>query len=222
MSPTDRGRGADGLYRGLWWALAVAARGWLRLEVIGREKVPAQGGFVLAPAGHRSILDTPLISQTTPRVLRYMGAEKYFEIPVVGRFLRIVGGFPIERAKADRHALRLAEAMLLGGEPLIVFPEGTRFKGPLVAPIKEGAAFLACRAGVPIVPVGMGGTERALPKGARFVRPRKCVLVIGDPILPPERTEGERVRRATVRELTAELHGTLQTLFDEAQIRAGA
>ncbi len=151
-----------------------------------------------------------------------MGAEKYFAIPVLGRFLLAVGGFPVERAMADREALRLSEMILAGGEPLVVFPESTRHDGPIVAPIKEGAAFLACRAGVPILPVGIGGAQRALPKGGRFVRPRKCTLVIGQPILPPARVDGERVKRSAVKAMSAELHETLQTLFDEAQIRAGA
>jgi 1-acyl-sn-glycerol-3-phosphate acyltransferase len=159
---------------------------------------------------------------TTPRVLRYMGAEKYFAIPGLGSFLRAVGGFPVERAIADREALRLSERILEGGEPLVVFPESTRHDGPIIGPIKEGAAFMACRAGVPIVPVGIGGAERALPIGGRFIRPRKCTLVIGEPIMPPPRAPGERVRRSAVRETSTLLHERLQELFDEAQIRAGA
>ncbi len=218
----DLGGGSPRLYRAVRTFAMVLFRIWCRLEVVGAEKVPASGGFVLAPGAHRSILDTPLVGMASPRILRYMGAEKYFAAPGLGTFLRAVGGFPVERAIADREALRLSELILAGGEPLVVFPESTRFEGPIVAPIKEGAAFLACRAGVPIVPVGIGGAERAMPKGARYIRPRKCTLVIGDPILPPPRVDGERVKRSAVRTLSAELHETLQTLFDEAQIRAGA
>lgn len=193
-----------------------------RIEIVGSEKVPATGGFILAPGAHRSILDTPLAAAATPRVLRYMGAEKYFAIPGFGRFLLAVGGFPVERAIADREALRLSELILANGDPLVVFAESTRHEGPIVAPLKEGAAFLACRAQVPIVPIGIGGAQRALPIGGRWIRPRKCAIVVGDPILPPVRVDGARAKRSEVKAMTAELHDALQTLFDQAQIRAGA
>lgn len=210
------------VYRSIRSLLIGIARTWLRAEVIGRENIPATGGYVLAPGGHRSILDTPLVSVMGGRILRYMGAETYFAIPGLGTFLRAMGGFPVERSETDRLALKLAEEVLRNGEPLVVFPEGTRQEGPLIQPLKEGAAFLACRADVPIVPVGMGGTERAMPKGSRFIRPRKVTLVIGEPIHPPERSERGRVKRSAVRDVSASLKVRLQELFDEAQIRAGA
>lgn len=209
-------------YRGIRSLLRLAAWALFRLEVVGREHLPATGGFVLAPGGHRSILDTPAVSLAGPRVLRYMGAESYFNTLGLGWFLRAMGGFPVERAATDRAALRLAEWVLDHGEPLAVFPESTRQEGPIIQPLKEGASFLACRTGVPIVPLGIGGAERAMPKGARFFRPRKLVLVIGEPILPLERVEGQRVKRSEIRKLTEQLSEQLQILYDEAQIRAGA
>jgi len=211
------------VYRSIRGVMRAAAKLWFRLEVVGQDRLPTTGGYVLAPGGHRSILDTPLVSLAGPRVLRYMGAETYFKIPVLGSFLRAMGGFPVERSSTDRAALRLAEWILRNGEPLAVFPESTRQEGPIIVePLKEGAAFLACRAEVPIVPVGIGGAERAMPKGARLVRPRKVVLVIGEPIQVPVRPEGSRVKRSEIRRLTEQLAADLQKLFDEAQVRAGA
>lgn len=192
------------------------------MDVQGAENVPTSGGFVLAPGAHRSIIDTGVIGGTTHRMLRYMGAESYFAVPGLGWFLRSVGGFPVERDATDRAALRLAQSLLEAGEPLVVFPEGTRFSGPVVEPLKEGAAFLACRANVPIVPVGIGGAERAWPKGGRFIRPTKMSLVVGKPIHPPERPDGGRVKRSQIKALTEDLHVELQRLFDEAQVNAGA
>ncbi|MDA3038693.1 MAG: lysophospholipid acyltransferase family protein [Actinomycetota bacterium] len=196
-------------------------RVWFRIEVQGAEHVPISGGFVLAPGAHRSILDTPIVCAVSPRMLRYMGAEKYFAVPGLGWFLRSVGGFPVEREMTDRQALRISEAVLTGGEPLVIFAESTRGSGPLVGDLKEGAAFLAARVGVPIVPVGIGGAERAMAVGARFIRPSKIVLVIGAPLQPPARVEGGRAKRSEVKALTATLQPTLQELFDQAQIRAG-
>ncbi len=195
---------------------------WVRIDIQGTEHVPVSGGFVLAPGAHRSIIDTGVIGGTTKRMLRYMGAETYFSIPVLGWFLRSVGGFPVERDATDRAALRLAQSLLEAGEPLVVFPEGTRFSGPTVEPLKEGAAFLACRANVPIVPVGIGGAERAWPKGGKFIRPSKMALVVGPPLYPPEREEGARIKRSQITSMTADLHVELQRLFDQAQTRAGA
>ncbi len=209
------------VYRSLRAVLLAFSKVWFRIEVIGRDNLPSTGGFIVAPGGHRSILDTPVVALGSGRMLRYMGAEKYFEIPGFGWFLRSVGGFPVERGIADREALRLSEQILEAGHPLVVFPESTRFEGPLVQELKEGAAFMACRTGVPLVPIGIGGAERAFPKGARFLKPTKVTVVIGEPLFPPIREGGGRVKRSQVKALTNELHDTLQKLFDEAQLRAG-
>jgi len=194
---------------------------WCRMTVTGSEHVPATGGFILAAGGHRSILDTPVVAGTSRRILRYMGAEKYFEVPGLSWFLRSVGGFPIQRDATDRDALRLSEEVLRSGDPLVIYPEGTRFSGPVVQPLQQGAAFLACRAQVPIVPVGLGGTERAWPKGGRFIRPTKVALVVGEPLVPPVPEDGKRVKRSAMKAYSDELHACLQRLFDEAQALAG-
>lgn len=218
----DLGGGKPWFYRGLRAVVMVWFKLWFRLDITGQENIPTRGGFILAPGGHRSILDTPLAAATTPRILRFMGAEKYFATPGLGPLLLALGGFPVERSTTDREALRLAEMLLRSGDPLVIFPESTRFSGPVVEPIKEGAAFMACRTGVPIIPVGIGGAERAMSIGARFIRPSKCSLVIGEPIVPPERVDGARVKRSTVQAVSADLQTTLQRLFDQAQISAGA
>ena len=217
-------RGARVVYRILRAILHGATKLWFRVSVAGVEHVPSSGGYILAPGAHRSILDTPIASLAGPRVLRYMGAENYFEIPVFGSFLRAMGGFAVERSMTDRAALRAAETVLARGEPLVVFPEGTRQEGPLIGEMKEGASFLACRSDVPIVPVGIGGADRALPKGKKIPRPRKITVVIGEPLRPPNSggVDGKsRVKRSSVRALTEELRVSLQALYDEAQRQAG-
>ncbi len=196
-------------------------KAWTRLSISGAEHIPASGGFILAPGGHRSLIDTPAAAMTSPRLLRFMGADNYFATPGVGWALKAVGGFPIERDIADRAALRVAEELLRRGEPLVIFPESTRFEGPEVQPLKEGAAFLAARAGVPIIPVGFGGAARAWPKGKKLIRPRKMTIVVGRPIHPPQASDGARVKRSQIKAMTTELRDELQDLFDRAQIQAG-
>ncbi|MFV0527082.1 MAG: lysophospholipid acyltransferase family protein [Acidimicrobiales bacterium] len=207
-------------YRVLRAALSLALRIWFRVEVVGGSRIPATGPYILAPGAHRSILDTPLVAITGPRVLRYMGAENFFRIPGVGWFLSAMGGFPVERHATDRVALRRAEEVLADGDPLVVFPEGTRFSGPEVRPLKQGAAFLAGRSRAPIIPVGIGGAERALPRGRYLPRPAKIVLVIGEAMDPPGEP-GRRVRRREIMAVSDQLRDRLQSLFDEAQARAG-
>ena len=105
--------------------------------------------------------------------------------------------------------------MLEAGEPLVLFPEGERKSGPVVQPMFDGAAYVALRAGVPIVPVGIGGSERVMPKGAKVIYPRKVRVIVGEPLTLPAHGSG-RVPRSQTQEMSALLHERLQQLFDEA------
>jgi 1-acyl-sn-glycerol-3-phosphate acyltransferase len=200
-------------------ACVVFGRVWLRMTVEGLENVPATGGFVLAPV-HRSNLDTPIASVSTRRRLRYMGKDSLWKKPFWRWFLSALGGFPVSRGTVDLEALARCIAVLQHGEPLVLFPEGERKSGPLVQPLFDGSAYVAAKAGVPIVPVGIGGSERAMPKGSRMIYPRKVHVIIGPPIEVPPAGRG-RAAREEVTKATAELHAELQDLFDRASARAG-
>jgi 1-acyl-sn-glycerol-3-phosphate acyltransferase len=195
-------------------------RTWCRMTIEGRENVPASGPFLLAPT-HRSILDTPIASGVTNRRMRFMGADKYWKNKAFGRLLTALGGFPVSRGTADREALRRCIAVLEGGEPLVLFPEGERKRGPIVHPLFDGATYVAVKAGVPIVPVGIGGSERAMPKGAKFIRPRKLHVAIGKPMQVPKISASPKAQRDAARQLTVDLHTELQRLFDVAEARVG-
>ncbi len=133
----------------------------------------------------------------TPRRLRYMGKESLWKGRFGAWFLTALGGFPVKRGTADREALRACQEVLERGEPLVLFPEGTRQFGPETQHFFDGAAFLACRTGAPIVPVGLGGTEAAMPKGSKMVHPVKMTIVIGEPLVPATRSRPTAGRRAT-------------------------
>ena len=193
---------------------------WFRTSYEGRENVPASGPYVVAPV-HRSNLDTLIVGGISRRRLRFMGKDSLWKSRFFGSLFSALGAFPVHRGSADREALRLSIDVLKGGEPLVMFPEGTRQSGPTVQPLFEGAAYVACRAGVPIVPVGIGGSEAAMPKGSKMIRPAKVHVVVGRPLVPPAPTDSGRVPRAAVHELTEELHAELQTLFDSARHRVG-
>jgi 1-acyl-sn-glycerol-3-phosphate acyltransferase len=201
-------------------AIHGVCRVWFRLEIVGRENLPAEGAYIVSPI-HRSNLDTPVLSAITTRRLRYMGKESLWRSRALGWLLTALGGFPVQRGTADREALKAGLACIERGEPLVMFPEGTRQVGPEVAEMFDGPAYVACRTLTPIVPIGMGGTERAMPKGAKFIRPVKMTIVIGPALVPPPLKESGRVSRKAVRDLTAELGETIQGLFDQAQELAG-
>ena len=124
------------------------------------------------------------------------------------------------RGSADREALKRCIAVLESGEPLVLFPEGTRQSGPVVQPLFDGAAYVAVKAGVPIIPVGIGGSEGVMPKASKMIYPRKCVLVVGEPIVA-QADETGRIPRSAVKDITERLTAELQRLFDEAQQLAG-
>ena len=209
----------------VWYAFVRSlvigfSRTFWRLRVEGTEHVP-EGPFILSPV-HRSNIDTPLVAAVTRRPLRYMGKDAMWKYGWSAWFFTSLGGFPVHRGTVDREALKKCVTVLEGGEPLVLFPEGTRRSGPVVEDVFDGAAYVALRTGVPIVPVGIGGSERAMPKGAKFIHPVKVRIIVGEPLHPPVTEGGGRVPRRAVRELTAELQKRLQDLFDEAQAKVGA
>ncbi len=216
-----QGPGARAFYQLGRFVVVGFSRVWNRLSVEGREHVPDTGGFILAPV-HRSNMDTPYAAVATLRRLRYMGKDTLWKHPVPAWLLSALGGFPVSRELADREALHRCLEILDAGEPLVLFPEGERKTGPIVEPLKDGAAYLAARAGVPIIPVGIGGSERSMGKGARFIRPSKVHVVIGPPLQVAPGPDGAKVTsRRAVKELTTALHDELQRLFDQAQRRVG-
>jgi 1-acyl-sn-glycerol-3-phosphate acyltransferase len=204
------------LIRGLVVGICV---GYTRTKVVGKHNIPSTGAFLLAPI-HRSNIDTPLAAAVTRRRMRFMGKDTIWKVKPIGWIISALGAFPVTRGTADREALKRCIAVLEAGEPLVLFPEGTRQSGPVVQPLFDGAAYVAVKAGVPIMPVGIGGSEGVMPKGSKMIYPKKCVVVVGEPISVP-RDETGKVPRSAVKELTETLSGELQRLFNEAQSMAG-
>ncbi len=168
----------------------IVARGSVlvyRVRIIGRERLPETGSYILAPS-HRSMMDIPFAAAVTSRRVRFMGKVSVFKIPVIGWLFGALGGFPVQRDGTDRKAVRDSIEILQNGEPLVVFPEGTRQNGPLIQPLQPGAAYLAIRGGVPVVPVGIAGSEEILRGHAsKFPHFGRVRIVIGEPIHPEPR-----------------------------------
>ncbi len=204
------------LYRSVRSVVGGFCRLFWRVRIRGLEHIPAEGPFILSPV-HRSNVDTPLVALMGHRTLRFMGKDTMWKFGLSDWFFTSMGGIPVRRGIPDRDALRSCERLLADGQALVIFPEGTRRRGPVVEELFEGPAYLAGKHQVPIVPVGIGGSEGAMPKGTKGIRPVKISIVIGEAIQPPAPTESGRVGRKGVRTLTDELQRRLQELFDEAQ-----
>lgn len=210
MGPTRRI-----LYRGQRAVLEGLCRVYVRLEVRGRERLPVAGPFILSPV-HRSNIDFAITGAAIPRVMRFMAKDSIWKVRVAGWYFEQMGAFPVDRDRPDRTALRRCEDALANGDPVVMFPEGRRRSGAVVEDVLEGPAWVACRNRVPIVPVGLGGTDRAMRIGSRMILPRKVRVVIGEPIYPDVPLTG-RVPHRLVSELTDRLRGELQSCYDQVR-----
>lgn len=202
--------------------LVAASKTFFRMRIEGIENVPRDEPFILAPV-HRSNIDFALIvacgGVRMPR-LRYLAKDTLWR-GAWGRLWTALGAIPVHRGTPDRISLAACIDVLEAGEPLVMFPEGTRQSGPIVQELFDGPAYVQARTGAPIVPVGIGGSQAAMPKGAKLIRPHRIVLTVGVPLVVPERNERGRVPRRVVREQTELLHEELQVLFDAARDAAG-
>jgi 1-acyl-sn-glycerol-3-phosphate acyltransferase len=208
------------LYRIERAIFVTALWSWFRPKVTGREHVPETGPVILAPV-HRSFADFGFAAFCTDRKLFFMTKDEMWKNKWLGKLLLSVGAFPVHRESADREALQRAEEVLRKGSVLVLFPEGTRREGHVVEDLMEGAAFLAARTGAPIVPVGIGGSDLAMPKGSHVPKPYTVQVVIGPALPPPPRTGGGRVARSAVHATTEALVPALQAVYDEARARTG-
>lgn len=212
MSPRSRR-----IHRVIRMVVLLLAKLLFRLEIRGGDRLPASGPYIISPV-HRSNIDAFIAASAIPpnTVIRTMAKDSLWEAAWFGRFLERMGAFPVDRERPDRGALRNCEEALAHGEPLLMFPEGRRRSGEVVEEVLEGPAWLACRARVPIVPIGISGTDRAMPIGAKFIRPVKVIVQIGEPLLPDVALTG-RVSHKSVVELTDRLREAVQHYYDVAR-----
>jgi len=151
------------------------------LQVEGQARVPRAGGCVIA-SNHVSFLDPIVVGVACPRRLTFMARSSLFTRPFLGWWLRGVGAIPVTRDEADLPAVRAALQALRGGQPMALFPEGTRQPDGRLGAARRGIGLLACGAAVPVVPLYLHGTHAALPRGARWFRRAKIRVAFGAPI----------------------------------------
>jgi 1-acyl-sn-glycerol-3-phosphate acyltransferase len=194
----------------------IVAQLMFRPVVVGADNIPLTGPVIIAPI-HRSNVDFAFSLFISPRKVFFMAKEGVFHPAIFGALLLRLGAFPVHRNSADRESMRLAEEVLKRGQALILFPEGTRKSGTSIEALHDGVVFIASRSGAKIVPVGIAGSEQAMPVGAKLPRFAKIQIVVGKPIDPPV-GEG-RVSRSQIAEKTEALRQELGAVYDDARAR---
>jgi len=217
---------------GMRAALRRLFRAQNNLQIEGAENVPREGGLIFA-SNHQSWLDAQVLGASSPRLVHFLAKQELGEWPVLRHFIRLSGSILVQRGGGDADAMANAIAMLKHGEVLGIYPEGTipgeediprSAVDPLtrLLPGKTGVARLALAANVPIVPVGVSGTGRALPPEVypRLERLRPpgqtpIRITFGAPILMSDYAERE-VDRALFRELTDRVMNEIAVLVDHS------
>lgn len=167
---------------------------WMRLDIEGDEKVPRQGPAILV-ANHRSYIDPVAIGFLMARVgrpVRFLGKKEVFDAPVVGDIVAALGGIRVDRGSGSDEPLRAAQDALAAGELVAIMPQGTIPRGPAFFDPelkgRWGAVTLAEAADVPIVPIGLWGTEQVWPRSSKVpnltnvLDPPTIRIRVGDPV----------------------------------------
>lgn len=180
--------------------------GGVRVELEGRESLPAAGAAPIFMANHQSNLDPPILLVHLPGEIAFLAKKELFDVPILGLVLKVGRLVPVDRSQraAARASIAQAAAEVRAGRPFLIFPEGTRSPDGQLLPFKKGPFYLAEQAAAPVVGVRIEGSGRLMPKGSWRIRPGRVRLTIQPPILPPEWAQAAEPREALaarVREL---------------------
>jgi 1-acyl-sn-glycerol-3-phosphate acyltransferase len=196
------------------WARCQLWVSGVKVRVQGLERISPKGSYVFV-SNHLSYMDTPVVLANIPAQFRFLAKRGLFQIPFLGTHLARAGHIPVPREDA-RAAVKTmstaAQVIRERGVSLLIFPEGGRSVDGELASFKEGAAYIAIRAGVPLVPVALRGTREVLPYGSGHVRAGAVTMRIGEPIPTDQIQLRDRGR------VTAELRERIAGMLDEQAI----
>lgn len=168
--------------------LGPLARLMFRAKIVGRQNVPMTGPVILA-SNHLSFIDSVFITLFAPRTVSFLAKDSYFTGKGIKGFIsrtffRGIGAIPVKRGagQAAQEALDSGLELLQNGEAFALYPEGTRSRDGRLYRGKTGVAWLALRAGVPVVPVALTGTDKVQPVGTSGIRPAKVTIQFGEPM----------------------------------------
>lgn len=179
-----------------WSVVSPMLHSYLRGRIYGAENVPHEGPLVVV-SNHASDFDPPIVSCAMQRPVAFMAKEELFRIPVLKQGIQLYGAYPVKRGAADRSAIRSALNCLSGGWAVGLFLQGTRTADARIPEPKLGAALIAAKAKVPLIPVSLWGTEAIFRKGSPVPQPVPVTLRIGQVINPPASTKREELEAVT-------------------------
>jgi len=182
-----------------------------RWQVLGREHIPAEGPLIAA-ANHLSMADPPIMGLSINRQAMFLAKEELFRSRISGYIVRNYGAFPLRRGGMNRDALRFAEQWFGRGKVLIVFPEGRRAMEAQMVNAFSGAALIAVRNGVPVLPVGIYGTEKIAGR-TWWVRRPAITVNIGRPFNLP--SVNGKVTREQLAAFTQTIMGRIAELLPQ-------
>jgi len=210
-----------------FWARAVVTGTGCPLVVRGAENLKKCPVAVYA-SNHTSYMDTPVIFAALPFQFRILAKKELWPIAFIGWYLDRSGQIPIDTANphATMSSLGVGVKALRGGTSLFVFPEGGRTETGKMKPFLSGAAYLAIRAQVPLVPIALTGVYDLLPIHTRHFYPSELALSVGEPIetkgMTPRRTDELSARlRTAIGELLQPEHNTAGEQVEENALSAG-
>jgi len=178
-----------------WTVVSPVLHTYLRGRIYGAEQVPRKGALIVV-ANHASDFDPLIVSNCVDRPVSYMAKEELFQVPGLSQAIRLYGAYPVKRGSADRSAIRAALQQLENGWAVGIFLQGSRTVDARIPDPKLGAALIAAKAQVPLLPVSLWGTE-AIFAESKLPRPAPVTVRIGALIAPPTSTHRTALESVT-------------------------
>jgi 1-acyl-sn-glycerol-3-phosphate acyltransferase len=190
------------------WGRTLLAAGFIRVRVEGLEKLDPHGSYVFV-SNHASFMDIPALLSVLPQQFRFFAKKGLFKMPFLGMHLKRAGHIPVDRSSVRASLKSMSEgAQIIARQRLsvLLFPEGGRSPVGL-RDFKEGAVYIAIKAGVPIVPIALVGMREKLPMHSIHIKTGRVTLRIGQPIP----TAGMKL--ADRAELTRRIYGEVKRML---------
>jgi len=189
-------------YRIGWTCFRVMYATYFRWQVFNAERVPLQGGVILA-SNHASFLDPPLVGSGLKRDINYLARESLFRYPGIGALLRSWNAVPVDRDGGGAKGLKIILSRLLDGNGIILFPEGTRTLDGRLQPAQSGIGLIVIKSAAPVVPVRVFGTFKAYGKHVGFFpHPHRVTVKYGRPMnFEVLRAEAKTCDKARLKEI---------------------